>query len=100
MTPEQHEKAKLDPQEVFDTPEAVLEVADLTSEQKIEILLRWEYNAAEEAVATEEGMPGNDKDMLRRVLLALGKLGARVDVEHPGPTKQHGLLGTCPPKQR
>jgi hypothetical protein len=68
MTPEQLEKAILDPSAVFETPESVLDEASLTKQQKIDILLRWEYNAAEEAVALEEGMPGNDSDVLRQVL--------------------------------
>jgi hypothetical protein len=75
MTPEQREKAKLDPQEVFEAPEAVLDVADLTTEQKIEILLRWEYNAAEEAVATEEGMPGTTRTCCAACFWRLGSSG-------------------------
>lgn len=95
MTPEQLEKAILDPSAVFETPEGVLDDASLTTQQKIDILLRWECNAAEEAVALEEGMPGNDSDALRRVLIALGKLAGPIDVERTGPTKQHGLSRSC-----
>jgi hypothetical protein len=39
------------PASVFASPEHVLEEAQLSKEQKIEILLRWAYDAAEEAVA-------------------------------------------------
>ena len=87
------EKALLDPGSVFMTPEAVIGNAGLTREQKIEILQRWEYDAAEVAVAVEEGMPGDDNDLLGRILSALEQLNGGVDAEHAGPTKQHGLSG-------
>lgn len=48
-------------------------------------------HASEEAVALEEGMPGAETDVLRRVLLALGSLTGPLDIECTGPTKQHGL---------
>jgi len=48
------------------------------------------YDAAEQAVALEEGMPGDDDGLQRRVLLALNQLHRRMDVEHTSPTKQHG----------
>ena len=85
------DKAILDPGSVFLTPEEVVGHTDLTPEQKIEILRRWEYDAAEVAVATEEGMPDGESDLLRRILLALESLGYRADARHVGPTKQHGL---------
>lgn len=84
-------KATRDPASFFATPEEVLERSELTREQKIEALWRWEYDAAELAVAVEEGMPGEDDGLLRRVLLALGTLTGPIDVEHTGPTKQHAL---------
>jgi starvation-inducible DNA-binding protein len=91
MTPRDLEKAILAPASVFASPEQVVDSPELTSEQKIEILLRWEYDAAEEAVAVEEGMPGRDNDLVRRILVALGKLNAAIDIEHTGPAKQHGI---------
>jgi hypothetical protein len=72
-------------------PEDVLKHDELTRQQKVEILWRWEYDAAEQSVAVEEGMPGEDDDLQGRVMLALGALGAAVDVDHTGPSKQHGL---------
>jgi hypothetical protein len=83
--------AMLDPARVFATPEEVVAHPALTRAQKIEILRRWEYDAAELAVAREEGMPGDDESLLHRVLQALDELTGGVDVEHTGPTKQRGL---------
>jgi hypothetical protein len=36
-------------------------------------------------------MPGQDSDLLRRILVVLGKLHAAIDIEHTGPSKQHGI---------
>ncbi|BBK38536.1 hypothetical protein STAQ_36140 [Allostella sp. ATCC 35155] len=85
------DQALLDPALVFPSPEALAAHESLTVEQKIEILRRWEYDASEASVATEEGMPGGDGDLLRRILLALSRLSGRLDVEQVGPTKHHGL---------
>jgi hypothetical protein len=87
------EKATLNPSSVFRTPEDVLTNVALTSDQKVEILRRWEYDAAEVSVAVEEGMPGDDDDagLLRRILLALDELTGGIDTERSGPSKQHGL---------
>jgi hypothetical protein len=88
MTSREIEKAMLAPASVFASPG---EDPEPSSEQKIEVLLRWEYDAAEEFVAVEEGTPGRDNDLVRRILVALGKLNAAVDVEQTGPGKQHGI---------
>jgi hypothetical protein len=91
LGPDAIDKAMLEPASVFTSPEEVLEHDELTKQQKIDILWRWQYDAAEQSVALEEGMPGNDSDLLRRIMLVLGTLGAPLDIAHTGPTKQHGL---------
>jgi hypothetical protein len=88
-----YEQALLDPSSVFRRPEDVLTHPALGRDQKIEILRRWTYDASEICVATEEGMPDGNGDLLRRILVALDTL-ADVDVEHLGPTKQHGIPRT------
>lgn len=85
------DRALLDPGSVFATPEEVFSHHGLSQQQKIEILRRWEYDASEVAVAEEEGMPGDNGDVLRRILLALNELTGGVDVERVGPSKQHGI---------
>lgn len=84
------ERALLDPGSAFGSPEALLADEVLSREQKIELLRRWEYDASENCVAVEEGMPDGESDLLRRILLALEQL-TDVSVEDVGPTKQHGL---------
>lgn len=85
------QRAELDPGAVFRAPRDLIEREDLSRQQKIEILLRWSDDAAERAVALEEGMPGREDDLQRQILLALERLHADIDAEHVGPTKQHGL---------
>jgi hypothetical protein len=91
MSVDSYNRAIANPSDVFDTPEAVLEASDLTKEQKIETLRRWEYNVSEEDVALEEGMPGDETGILRRILIALGSLTGPIDVELTPPNKVHGL---------
>lgn len=91
IAPADIEKAVEQPASFFATPEEVLEHDELTKAQKIEALWRWDFDATEVAVAVEEGMPGEDVQLLRRILTALGTLVGPLDVEHTGPTKQHAL---------
>ena len=55
-----YEKALLDPTSAFTSPEQVLTSAELSREQKIEILHRWEYDARalEVACPAPSGPPG------------------------------------------
>lgn len=85
------DKALLDPGSVFASPETLLLEEALSKKQKIEILRRWAYDASENCVAVEEGMPGGESDLLRRILLALDELTGGIDLEQVGPTKQHGI---------
>lgn len=85
------DQALLDPGSVLATPEAVVLHDGLSKDQEIEILRRWEYDASENCVALEEGMPDGESDLLRRILLALDQLAGSIDVEQVGPTKQHGI---------
>ena len=87
--PVDYEKALLNPAAHFDSPEAVLQQAELSKEQKIEILRRWEYDANEESVAEEEGMQSDQPLMVRRVILALEQLTGG-DEGSSTPTKQDG----------
>jgi hypothetical protein len=91
LSPAEIETAMTSPASVFAAPEDVLDHGELTREQKIEILRRWQYDEVELDVAVEEGMPGDDSPLLRRIMLALGKLAGPIDLERLGPNKQHGL---------
>ena len=85
------DRAFISPATVFRAPKEVLEVQDLSRQQKIEILRRWEYDVRELLVAEEENMLGQSDVGLDEVLQALHELGAGVDTEHSPPTKQGGV---------
>ena len=85
-------KALLNPSTVFERPEEVVQSNELSRDQKIEILGRWEYDVRQLQVADEESMtaPRPEPVTLDAVLKALRALGAPADVEHSAPTKQGG----------
>ncbi len=81
-------KAMLDPTMVFEDPMNVVANDELTRDQKIEILRRWEYDARQLEIAEEEaGMAVRRPEMFDRVLQALHTLGVERDIEHTPPTK-------------
>ncbi len=81
-------KAMLDPTMVFKDPKDVVANVELTRDQKIEILRRWEYDARQLEVAEEEaGMAVRQPDMFDRVVQALHALDVKRDTEHTPPTK-------------
>jgi hypothetical protein len=82
------DKALLDPTSVFKAPEDVLKARDITREQKIEILRRWEYDARELQVADDESMTGGNNNLLQRVLESLSALGYVSDPDNNPPTMQ------------
>jgi hypothetical protein len=84
------EKALLNPSSVFSTPEEVLEAKDLSRDQKIEILRSWEYDARQLQVAEEENMVGPRINMLDRILNALRRLDAELNLDKSAPTKNGG----------
>ncbi len=81
-------KAMLDPTMVFKEPKEVVATDELTRDQKIEILRRWEYDARQLEVAEEEaGMAVRRPEMFDRVVQALHALDVERDIEHTPPTK-------------
>lgn len=84
------DKAMLDPTSVFGTPEDVVRQPNLSREEKISVLKRWEYDARELQVADEENMGGGPPDLLDRVLGVLRELDAAGQPSAVPPTKQGG----------
>lgn len=85
-------EALLNPAAAFKSPEEIIRAAELSREQKIELLRRWEYDARELQVADDEGMTSAKPQAvtLDAILAALRALGAPQDMEHSAPTKQGG----------
>ena len=79
------EKARLDPGSVFTSPEELCESPGLSTEQKVDLLLRWAEDAREIDVAEEEGMGGGESSMLERILSVLDSLDENYDIGYPTP---------------
>jgi hypothetical protein len=86
------EKALLNPAAIFKTPQQVIDTKDLSRDQKIEVLRRWEYDVREIQVLDDESTTAKETHAvtLDIVLNALRSLGAPIDVERTAPTKQGG----------
>ncbi len=85
-------KAMLDTTAVFRGPEDVLQRAELTRAQKIEILRHWKFDTLELQVAEEENMGSEQpSNILDRVLQALHALNASPDLERSPSTKRDGV---------
>lgn len=83
-------QALTDPTSVFKTPAELLLNNELTREQKIHILKRWESDIREIQVAEDENMQGKERVDLKDVLDALNTLDAVINLEDTPPTKQGG----------
>jgi len=81
-------RARLVPTMVFKEPKDVVASNELSRNQKIEILRRWEYDARQLEVAEEEaGMAVRRPELFDLVLQALQMLDVIRDTEHTPPTK-------------
>jgi len=81
--PVDYEEALKDPGACFETPDEVVNAPGLTREQKLEILKRWESDARQLMVASDENMPGGEPQQLQAVQNAMRALGAD---PHAGPS--------------
>ena len=84
--------ALTDPAQAFKTPSAVVADEAFSRSEKIEILRRWDYDAREASVASDEGMPNGDDSPIGKIYQALGMLGAEYDLDQEPPTRQGGVL--------
>jgi hypothetical protein len=73
-TAKDYDKALLNPAAVFELPGDVLETESLTAEQKLEVLKRWEVDALNLSVATEENMSGGEPSRIEEVRSAIDVL--------------------------
>lgn len=83
------ERALVDPASIYRDPDMVVGDNTLTISEKKKVLARWEFDMAELAVATEEGMPHDNEDLTRRILLAIRRLDSTEKRENVGPGKHH-----------
>lgn len=83
------EEALNNPHSVYALPKEVVADASLTKEQKLKVLIQWEYDARELMVADEENMTAEDSpSLLNRVLNAIHELDPDYKSDYSG--TKHG----------
>jgi hypothetical protein len=70
------EKARQDPEAVFDRPADIEKEVGLTRGQKLATLKRWEADVERRLASTDEGMPSNDQnssdaDLLKEIKMVI-----------------------------
>jgi hypothetical protein len=73
--PVDFEEALQDPASFFDAPQDVVNAPGLERAQRIELLKRWEADARQLMVASDENMTGGEHQQLQGVHEALRSLG-------------------------
>ena len=73
-SPVDFEAAMQDPQAFFAEPQNVADYSQLSREEKLAILRRWEQDALRLSASESEGMGGGEENMLGRVKLALQRV--------------------------
>lgn len=82
-TAKEYDRALLNPAAVFHLPKDVVQSDDLTTDQKLEVLKRWETDALLLSVATEENMGGGEPSRIEEVRHAIDVLTRLEGVDEP-----------------
>jgi hypothetical protein len=82
-TAKDYDRALLSPSSVFDRPMDVVATDSMTSDQKMEVLKRWEAEARDLEVADAEAMSGGEPSQLPDVRVAIDLLRKAENVEEP-----------------
>lgn len=78
------------PTRYFTLPSEVFDCTDLDIDQKIALLLNWEWEIKQQEVAEEENMKGHFVDLLPDIKSTLRKLGISNDISHTSMTNKFG----------
>jgi hypothetical protein len=81
FTAKDYDKALLTPSKIFDLPMEVVETHSLTSVQKLKVLKRWEADANDMQVATNESMTVGEVSRFDEVKEAIRILCERPDLK-------------------
>lgn len=82
-TAKDYDQALLNPAAIFKRPKDVLDTESLTTDQKLEVLKRWETDALLLSVATEENMGGGEPSRIEDVRHAIDMLTRLEGVKEP-----------------
>jgi len=88
FTAKDYDQALLTPQKIFDLPMEVVDTDSLTAKQKLKVLKRWEADAHDLEVATDESMSGGERSRLGEVRRAIHELCERENIDENSPDLQ------------
>ena len=88
FTAKDYDQALLTPQKIFELPIEVVETESLTTKQKLKVLKRWEADAHDLEVATDESMSGGERSRLGEVRRAIHELCERENIDEKSPDLQ------------
>lgn len=81
FTAKDYDQALLTPQKIFELPMEVVETESLTTQQKLKVLKRWEADANDLEVASNENMMGGESSRLGEVRKAIHDLCEREGID-------------------
>ena len=81
FTAKDYDQALLTPQKIFNLPMEVVETESMTPKQKLKVLKRWEADAHDLEVATDENMSGGERSRLGEVRRAIHELCERESID-------------------
>ena len=81
FTAKDYDQALLTPQKIFELPMEVVETESLTTQQKLKVLKRWETDATDMEVASNENMTGGESSRLGEVRKAIHDLCEREGID-------------------
>ena len=84
FTAKDYDKALLTPEQVFKSPLEVVETGSLTAAQKLKVLKRWEADAHDMAVASDESMTGGEPSRFSEVRQAIHSICDREHIDEDG----------------
>jgi hypothetical protein len=81
FTAKDYDQALLTPQKIFELPMEVVETESMTAQQKLKVLKRWEADAHDLEVASDESMSGGEQSRLGEVRRAIHELCERESLD-------------------
>ncbi len=88
FTAKDYDKALLTPDKIFELPMEVVDTDSLTAKQKLKVLKRWEADARDLEVASDESMTGGEKSRFGEVRKAILALCDREHIDENNPELQ------------
>lgn len=83
-TAKDYDKALLAPAQIFELPMEIVNTDSLTVKQKLKVLKRWEADAHDLQVASDESMTGGEQSRFDEVRKAIHALCDREGIDENG----------------